>query len=132
MQVSPLLTPLNFNTRKRARSIEDYEAHYFKKRLISCLSSIMQDSKFLCYSLFSLFISIVSSSNNSNNNMNMGDVFIDEDDDVKKEEKEEFEVNNTASSRIKNININGSILPMEQRSGESKCRIPLFVLNDNL
>ncbi|KAG1231691.1 hypothetical protein G6F68_019182 [Rhizopus microsporus] len=64
--------------------------------------------------------------------MNMDDVFIDEDDDVKKEEKEEFEVNNTASSRIKNININGSILPMEQRSGESKCRIPLFVLNDNL
>lgn len=38
MQVLPLLTPNNYNLRKRPRSSEDYETHYLKKRLISCLT----------------------------------------------------------------------------------------------
>lgn len=34
MQVLPLLTPKNFNSKKRSRSEDDFESNYLKKRLI--------------------------------------------------------------------------------------------------
>ncbi|RCI06834.1 hypothetical protein CU098_011925 [Rhizopus stolonifer] len=116
MQVSPLLTPLNFNTRKRSRSIEDYESNYLKKRLISCLSSIMHD------------MPPITPPTGNTTKIDDTDQFLLDDDD--EEEQEEYPVNNSDKARINIININGSMLPVEQRPGESKCRIPLFVLND--
>lgn len=52
MQVSPLLTPINYITKnkKRSRSDDDFESNYFKKRLIfaplpkSSFSSSLQDT----------------------------------------------------------------------------------------
>lgn len=58
----------------------------------------------------------------------MDDEFI-LDDEEEEQEEEDCPKNETNHSRINIMDINGSLLPMEQRSGESKYRIPSFVLN---
>ncbi|KAI7904912.1 uncharacterized protein BX663DRAFT_501020 [Cokeromyces recurvatus] len=108
MQVLPLLTPTNFtaNNKKRSRSStdedDDFECHYLKKRLISTISDITS--------------------------------IIDNNEDRIEQDEESFspatkEKNDFNNSRIQSIDVNGTLLPMEQRPGEVKYSIPDFILN---
>jgi hypothetical protein len=106
MQVLPLLTPTHFmtNNKKRPRpSTEDFESHYLKKRLISTLVPL-----------------------------NETDIIIPPlpESKVIIEELPEETPNN--QSNIQLVNVNGTLLPMEQKPGETKYSIPDFVLKEPL
>ncbi|RCH83059.1 hypothetical protein CU097_005704 [Rhizopus azygosporus] len=128
MQVLPLLTPNNYNLRKRPRSSEDYETHYLKKRLISCLTPFNPIPDEPKGSLPTPPHEYHSPPLNAKHDVQMDDEFI-LDEEEEEQQEEDCPKNETNHSRINIMDINGSLLPMEQRSGESKYRIPSFVLN---
>lgn len=105
MHELPLLTPTHFmaNNKKRPRSpTEDFESHYFKKRLISTLIPVNPTDR------------------------EIHDI-LPETDIVIEELPEET---SSKHPNIQLVDVNGTLLPMEQKPGETKYSIPDFVLKE--
>ncbi|KAG2199594.1 hypothetical protein INT47_012194 [Mucor saturninus] len=105
MQVLPLLTPTNFNNKKRPRSEDDFESNYLKKRLISSPPPSP---------LYKTDTPIAMDTR--------GYVTPPKD-------RIDTQRNYDRHARIDMLDFNGTILPMEQRTGETKYSIPGFVLH---
>ncbi|KAL9555288.1 hypothetical protein MBANPS3_002413 [Mucor bainieri] len=138
MQASPLLTPTNYttNSKKRSRAYidDDFESHYLKKRLISTIPNLKPPSP-------------TNSNSNTDKYYNRPPCSPDFYDLLEENvtlspslEEEETITSNYQTpiiddgasypNRIHLMDFNGTLLPMEQKPGETKYSIPGFVLSD--
>ncbi|KAI8637890.1 hypothetical protein BD408DRAFT_447245 [Parasitella parasitica] len=129
MQVSPTLKPINFvnSNKKRSRaSIDDnFESHYLKKRLISTIPNLIPSA---------------TSINDDNCNRSFppnlqgsvgGNVAVSaEEEDAESNYQAQIDDKASSYNRVFLMDVNGTLLPMEKKSGETKYSIPEFVLSD--
>ncbi|KAK4514517.1 medium-chain fatty acid-CoA ligase faa2 [Mucor velutinosus] len=134
MQVSPLLTPTNFisNIKKRPRAIidDDFESHYFKKRLISTIPNLKPPSP---TSTTNKCCNRTPRSPNFNDSLG-GNVTLsptlEEEESTTSNHRASIDDTSPYPNQIHLMDINGTLLPMEQKPGETKYSIPGFVLSD--
>ncbi|KAL0144048.1 hypothetical protein V8B55DRAFT_1410392 [Mucor lusitanicus] len=122
MQVSPLLTPTNFmsNSKKRSRAYidDDFESHYLKKRLISTIPNLKPPSP-------------TSNTDKQGGNVTLSPT-LEEEENTTSNRLVPIEDGPPYPNHIHLMDINGTLLPMEQKPGETKYSIPGFVLSDSM
>ncbi|GAN09576.1 hypothetical protein MAM1_0275c09106 [Mucor ambiguus] len=119
MQASPLLTPTNFmnNSKKRSRAYinDDFESHYLKKRLISTIPNLKPTSPTFTTDKWE-YVTLPPT--------------LEEEENTTSNHRAPIEDGALYPNQIHLMDINGTLLPMEQKPGETKYSIPGFVLSD--
>ncbi|CAO0797507.1 unnamed protein product [Mucor circinelloides] len=137
MQASPLLTPTNFinNSKKRSRAYidDDFESHYLKKRLISTIPNLKPPSPTPASGTINIDSDRTPSSPNLHD-LSRGNATLspqlEEEEDITSHQQTQIDDTTPYTNQIHLMDINGTLLPMEQKPGETKYSIPGFVLSD--
>lgn len=127
MQVLPLLTPTNFNSKKRPRSEDDFESNYLKKRLISSPPPYKRGNDYY----FFLKKERKKADKIQDTPIDMDTRgYVTPPRDRKKDDTLSPKLHrNDRHARIDMLNFNGTILPMEHRTAETKYSIPGFIFS---